>query len=266
MVDNQYTFTGGSGPEEPKPKDVDLDHDSPHHTLGRGPLQAAPGVHAHVVADVSDMPSSGLPHTHTEYSVTAHTHAAQTNADTVDNQHLNWRDDDNVSTYLWGVTNSGDTYLIKASKFRKDDSLKLTVNSPQGLVLHSPGVSVASIASFNYSGQYGIRFIADWQGDSGALAPLQIGSPIDGNSAARVDWVGANYNNSPIYYSGSAVVVTNIAGSVYFGTTGAGVPLVVNGDYNAHPRAPHILSWDSGGISVGNLNASAAVRLNWIRS
>jgi hypothetical protein len=200
MADNQYTFTGSAGPEEPKPKDVDLDHDSPHHTLGRGPLQAAPGVHTHTVSEIPDMPVGAPPHTHTEYSLTGHTHPAVTNADTVDGQHLNWRDDGNISTYLWGVTNSGDTYLINATRFFQKSGVggtmtsRLQLDTPEGLTLHSPGESVISMASINYSGAYGIRFLQSWAGNTGSLAPLQIGSPIDGNSAARVDWVGANYS------------------------------------------------------------------------
>lgn len=202
MADNRYTFSGDKGPVEGKPTDTDLDHDSPHHTLGRGPLQAAPGVHTHSVKEIPDMPEGAPPHTHTEYSVTSHTHPAVANADTVDGQHFNWRDDGNISTYLWGVTNSGDTYLINAARFFQKSGAggtmtsKLQIDTPQGLVLHSPGVAVAAMASFNYGGQYGVRFLKDWQGDSGALAPLQIGSPVDGNSAARVDWVGANYSAS----------------------------------------------------------------------
>lgn len=54
-----YTFSGKTGAEEPKPKDTDLDHTSPHHTLGKGPLQAASGNHTHSASEV------GLPvHTH----------------------------------------------------------------------------------------------------------------------------------------------------------------------------------------------------------
>jgi hypothetical protein len=36
------------------PSDVDLSWDTPHHTLGRGPTQAAPGVHTHKLAEITD--------------------------------------------------------------------------------------------------------------------------------------------------------------------------------------------------------------------
>lgn len=40
-------FGDSSIPQLVLPKDTDLTHDSPHHTLGAGPLQAAPGNHQH---------------------------------------------------------------------------------------------------------------------------------------------------------------------------------------------------------------------------
>jgi hypothetical protein len=52
-------FTGKQGePKVEKIVDTDLNHDSPHHTLGRGPLQAAPGVHKHTISDVTDLQAS----------------------------------------------------------------------------------------------------------------------------------------------------------------------------------------------------------------
>jgi hypothetical protein len=121
MADSkEYTFSGQAGPAEPKPKDTDLDHDSPHHTLGRGPLQAAPGVHTHSASEIPDLPTGAAPHTHdysTTYAAYAHTHPAVTNSDTVDNQHFNWDNREVVPYYFWGITNYGDGYLTRTAYF-----------------------------------------------------------------------------------------------------------------------------------------------------
>jgi hypothetical protein len=201
MADNKYTFTGGTGPEEPKPKDTDLDHDSPHHTLGKGPLQAASGVHKHTIADVTDMPSDGLPHTHTEYSPTGHTHSAPTNVDTVDNMHFNWNDRGTWPTYFWVVDNYGDSYLA-------------------------------------WSGRLDERFASVGHGHTIPRMGTTV-TTSDGNGGCLI---------SPGAWGG------------------AGVPVIVNGDYPAHQRAPHIAGWSAAGgwISITNLNTNQVVRINWV--
>jgi hypothetical protein len=148
---------------------------------------------------------------------------------------------------------------------------KLLVSTPQGIAFHYPGSAVASIGGFNYGGIYGLRFTQGWQGDSGALAPLQIGAPVDGNSAATVSWVqgdraAASHGYHPVRHGTTIVVTTDAAGG--FGYThwggGSGTPLVSNGDFGAHARAPHIHSWDANTFWVTNLNANQAFRANWI--
>jgi hypothetical protein len=46
-----YTFTA-QGEISAHDKDVDIDASSKHHTLGRGPTQAAPGDHEHLAGDI----------------------------------------------------------------------------------------------------------------------------------------------------------------------------------------------------------------------
>ena len=106
---------------------------------------------------------------------------------------------------------------------------KFTINNAGGLTIHYAGQAVASIGAFNYSGTYGLRFIADWQGDSGGLAPLQIGSPIDGNSAARVDWVqgdrasaGHTHTRTAAGYQLGSIAVGSLAAGTSYGPWGVG--------------------------------------------
>lgn len=48
MASNEYSFSGDPTKRtEADPEDIDLTHDSPHHTIGLGPLQAAAGNHNH---------------------------------------------------------------------------------------------------------------------------------------------------------------------------------------------------------------------------
>jgi hypothetical protein len=51
--DSRYQFSGSGTTAEPEPKDTDLTHDSPHHTLGRGATQAAPGNHKHDIDEIA---------------------------------------------------------------------------------------------------------------------------------------------------------------------------------------------------------------------
>ena len=46
-----YTFTASNKTDHEK--DVDIDHNSLHHTIGRGPMQVAAGDHKHGVGDIS---------------------------------------------------------------------------------------------------------------------------------------------------------------------------------------------------------------------
>lgn len=152
---------------------------------------------------------------------------------------------------------------------------KFTINSPQGLTLHSPGVSVASIASFNYAGQYGIRFIKDWQGDSGALAPLQIGAPIDGNSAATVTWVQGDraaashsHSRTAAGYGAWSVDVGSLAagtsyGPWYVGHAWPGSPSIIISDAvfddGVHSVDTSIGTWDTvnTGVTAKNNHTAA---------
>ena len=150
----------------------------------------------------------------------------------------------------------------------------LTVSTPTGVSFHSPGVSVVSVASFNYSGQWGLRFLNGWSGDSGALVPLQIGAPIDGNSAARVDWVvdwtGSNYaavSHGAHYVQASTTVFTTDGnGQAYIGgLAGFSTVIQCNGDFAAHARAVSLRGdFGSGGFGLMNMDASKSTRCNWI--
>lgn len=141
----------------------------------------------------------------------------------------------------------------------------LKVDSATGFTAHSPGDSVASMGALNYAGTYGMRFTQGWAGNAGALAPLQIGAPIDGNSAATVAWVqgdrAAASHGTHVSAAATVVVVTDGNGNVAFGY-GSGTPVVSNGDWGAMQRAPHIASWGGGVVTVANLNPSAVCRLN----
>lgn len=71
-----YTFTGSNQQPE-QVKDTDLTHDSPHHTLGRGHTQAAPGNHTHKYTDiVGTPPEQDLTHNHdANYAAVDHGHS-----------------------------------------------------------------------------------------------------------------------------------------------------------------------------------------------
>lgn len=60
----RYTFTGSEQVRPEEVKDTDLTHDSPHHTLGYGRTQAAPGDHKHQYKDLIDLPDAPLDHNH----------------------------------------------------------------------------------------------------------------------------------------------------------------------------------------------------------
>lgn len=84
--DPAYTFTGQPA-EAAHIKDVDVDSESLHHTLGKGATQAAAGNHKHKVADLTDYeaPAGVSDHqllsnrnqvdAHTQYALTSHSHA-----------------------------------------------------------------------------------------------------------------------------------------------------------------------------------------------
>lgn len=148
---------------------------------------------------------------------------------------------------------------------------RLQIDTYEGLTLHYPGSSVVSLGAFFYGGgaSYGLRVTNGWAGGSGSLAPLQIGAPVDGNSAATVDWVyGLGYWGSHGVHTaaaGTSVSTTSAGGDTYtWPGVAFSVPMVVNGDFGAMARAPHIHSWsNSNWFLTTNLNANAAVRLNW---
>lgn len=52
-----FTFTAQS-PQNKHESDVDITYDSPHHTLGKGPNQAAPGNHNHNYVDLDGTPEA----------------------------------------------------------------------------------------------------------------------------------------------------------------------------------------------------------------
>lgn len=56
-------------------KDTDLSFDSPHHTLGKGSTQAAPGNHGHKYSEITGVPTDVGPHDHAGvYSAVGHSH------------------------------------------------------------------------------------------------------------------------------------------------------------------------------------------------
>lgn len=96
----------------------------------------------------------------------------------------------------------------------------LRLDSAKGLVLHSPGESVVSCRSVAVSGAYCFAPVMGWSGEGfdgdpdsdnpvavplsgeasklGALAPVQCGYPINGDSAVNVDWVNSKFQNTMI--------------------------------------------------------------------
>lgn len=132
-----YTFTGGDERQPEQPKDVDLTHDSPHHTLGRGHTQAAPGNHTHKYTDLVDLPSTPLDHNH-------------------DAQYVN----------VGADIMEGPLYL---------NTGHLTLNSGT-----TQGVYWPNRNRFIYVDAAGQLLIAN---GGGGLAPLQVGPPVDVNSA-----------------------------------------------------------------------------------
>jgi len=151
---------------------------------------------------------------------------------------------------------------------------RLQIDTYEGLTLHYPGNSVVSLGAFFYGGgaSYGLRVTNGWAGGSGSLAPLQIGAPVDGNSAATVDWVNGGLGGKAdtshgLHTQGAGTVVstTSAGGDTYtWPGVAFSIPMVVNGDFGAMARAPHIHSWaNSSHFLTTNLNANAAVRLNY---
>lgn len=136
------------------------------------------------------------------------------------------------------------------------------VNNGAGFVSHYPGQSVASMASFSYAGAYGMRFTADWSALSGGLAPLQIGAPRDGNSAATVDWVRNGAHKSVHVDVGTLAASTgygpwawghnigNLAGAVASGTYDDGIHSIVASIGNP--------VWDGTNVWVTARNVSTA--------
>lgn len=150
---------------------------------------------------------------------------------------------------------------------------RLQINTSQGLTLHSPSNSVVSLGAQLIAGRYCLEVTDSWDADTGALAPLRIGSPVNGESAARVDWVqsdraAASHGSHAVYAGGSYVGTTDGAGQMWItwggGAPSGGIPLVSNGDWPAHSRAPHIGTWNGASFRIDNLNAGQAFRANWI--
>jgi len=152
---------------------------------------------------------------------------------------------------------------------------RVQIDTSEGLTLHNDNAdggqnSVNSIGSKWEGGRYCIEVTDGWSADVGSLAPIQIGTPINGNSAARVDWVqadraaashGAHFANGA---SGVYAVDGNGNAVVYPGVWFT-VPMPVNGDFPAHARAPHVHSWANGShFWTTNQNAGQNIRLNWI--
>lgn len=144
----------------------------------------------------------------------------------------------------------------------------LTINTHAGLTLHSPGEAVVGLGAILYGGRHGMRVVDGWAGNSGALSPLQIGEPIDANSAATVRWTDAGYaprsHGGHIGAGGTGVATTDAGGTLAIGYGSGGVPTTANGDWWAMQRAPHIASWSGGVMWITNLNAHGAARINWI--
>lgn len=132
----------------------------------------------------------------------------------------------------------------------------------RGIYLHHPGVDHVRIES---GSQSGVPCLTVLDPDGSTLRPVRIGSPINGESAARVDWVrsdrAAASHGTHIGAAVTVVVTTDGAGNVSF-NYGSGTPVVSNGDWNAMQRAPHIGGWGGGVVTVMNLNANAICRLN----
>lgn len=84
---------------------------------------------------------------------------------------------------------------------------------------------------------------------------------------ATTTWTDAHARAVAADYTrgGTIVTTTNASGhALIYVSNRNGVPMIVNGDYGAMARAPHISSWGSDHVWIVNLNASAAVRLNWM--
>lgn len=150
MVDNKgYTFTGKPGNAEPTPKDTDLSHDSPHHTLGKGPLNASAGNHTHTANEVGlaahTHPSSEVP---TGIFPTSQLGTGTANADKYLRGDGTWQTKDpqvwddlrvSLSTAKPGVTSpSYDTFIdgVEAYAFSKtvEQSVQFEVQLPHSWV------------------------------------------------------------------------------------------------------------------------------------
>lgn len=101
-----YNFTGQGG-DRAHEQNVDIDADSPHHTLGKGRTQAAAGNHTHDASEISGLAKPGDPITdhqqlgnrnatdaHPQYSKTDHSHAIIT-----DHQNLSGLEVDSHAAY-----------------------------------------------------------------------------------------------------------------------------------------------------------------------
>jgi hypothetical protein len=156
---------------------------------------------------------------------------------------------------------------------------RLQIDTPAGITIHYPSNSVASMGPIVYGSGYGMRFTQGWAGDSGSLAPLQIGAPVDGNSAATVSWVqgqgywgshGHDYaasSHGAHYVQASTTVFTSDgAGQAYIGgLVGFSTVIQCNGDFAAHARAVSLRGdFGGGGFGLMNMDASKATRCNWI--
>lgn len=71
---------------------------------------------------------------------------------------------------------------------------KLHVNTGLGIALQNPGNSLVSIGAQLVGGIHALEVTNGADANSGAYAPVQIGTPINGSSAARVDWVQGNFS------------------------------------------------------------------------
>lgn len=183
-------------------------------------------------------------HTHIDKSDINHTHS-----DKADTNHAH---SDYLSKSAGGTVAGSAIFSAATTELRQ-------------IYLHRPGVDHVKLESGTQSGIYCLTIINP---STGALAPLRVGSPINGESAARVDWVQSDRAaaNHGAHVNGvtTAVVTTNANGDVAFGYGGTGTPVCSNGDWGAMARAPHIRSWGGGSVTIGNLNANAICRLNVI--
>lgn len=180
-------------------------------------------------------------------NATAGVHAM--NRDTADGRYV-----DQAGDSMTGTLNT-------TGRFNADD--RVQVNNGAGVVLHTPGQSVAAIGSFVYGGTYGVRFLAEWQGNSGPLAPLQVGGPIDGNSAPTVDWV-RSYTGRILHFDVGVFAADTGYGPWWWGhgmgSTFRGASVVGTYDDGVHSIVGSFSNgpWDGTNVGVCGRNVSAA--------